>query len=258
MRDPAMPNRPIFDRPIAHRGLHDRASGIIENSLPAFAAAIENGFAIECDVHLSRDGIPFVFHDDDLDRLTAETGPANSRTMAELGAMPLTGSASGETPPRFDEFLRLVGGRTMLQIELKQQPGPGPTRMLAQTVLEQLKTYRGPVTIESFDPNILLALRRLGCLIPLGIITYGYDKPEWETRVTAGQKFILRHLLHWPLTRFEFISCLEDALELPAVRLFRRLGVPVTTWTIRTPAQALATVGRADQIVFEGFDPGRG
>jgi glycerophosphoryl diester phosphodiesterase len=250
-----MPHRPIFDRPIAHRGLHDRTRGIIENSLAAFSAAIEKGYAIECDVHLSRDGVPFVFHDNDLDRLTAETGPANARTIAELDAIRLTGSATNESAPRFGEFLKLVAGRTMLQVELKQQPGPGPTRMLAQRVMEELKGYRGPVTIESFDPNILIALRRLGCLIPLGIITYAYDRPEWEKALTAGQKLILRHLLHWPLTRFEFISCLEESLELPAVRLFRSFGLPVTTWTIKSPAQALASVGRADQIVFEGFYP---
>jgi hypothetical protein len=76
--------------------------------------------------------------------------------------------------------------------------------------------------------------------------------------LTAGQRVILRHLLHWPLTRFEFISCLDTSLDLPAVRLFRRLGLPVTTWTIKSPAAALATVGRADQIVFEGFHPTSG
>ena len=44
---------PLFPNPIAHRGLHDRASGVIENSASAFEAAIAGGFAIECDVQLS-------------------------------------------------------------------------------------------------------------------------------------------------------------------------------------------------------------
>ena len=66
---------------------------------------------------------------------------------------------------------------------------------------------------------------------------------------------MLRNLLHWPMTRFDFISCGREALDLPAVKFFRSLGVPVTAWTISTPTQALATVGHADQIVFEGFEP---
>ncbi len=92
--------------------------------------------------------------------------------------------------------------------------------------------------------------------MPVGIITYAYDEPDWDKRhFDRETRFILRHLLHWPLTRFDFISCREQALDLPAVKLFRRLGMPVTAWTIKSPAAALAVMGRADQIVFEGFTP---
>jgi glycerophosphoryl diester phosphodiesterase len=71
-------------RPIAHRGLHDKAAGCEENSLAAFAAAATHGFAIECDLQLSADGEAMVFHDDTLDRLTAETGPVIDRTADDL------------------------------------------------------------------------------------------------------------------------------------------------------------------------------
>ena len=53
-------------RPIAHRGFHDMNKTRWENTLSAFAAAVERGYAIECDVHLSSDGVPVVIHDDDL------------------------------------------------------------------------------------------------------------------------------------------------------------------------------------------------
>ena len=250
--------RPVFDRPIAHRGLHDRSRGIIENSASAFAAAIQRGFTIECDVQLSRDGIPVIFHDDDLERLTGVAGPVHARTMAELSQLPLLGSATGDTPPRFVDFLNQVAGRVLLQIELKQQEGQAATDVLAQTVIDTLKGYRGPVTLESFDPKLLVALRKRSAPYPLGIVTYGYDEPAWEGDLSAGTKFLLRHLLHWPLTRFDFISCRDTALDLPAVRLFRALGTPVTAWTIKSPAAALAVLGKADQIVFEGFDPPSG
>jgi glycerophosphoryl diester phosphodiesterase len=244
-----------FDKPIAHRGLHDRGAGIIENSLSAFAAAAERGYAIECDVQLSRDGVAVIFHDDDLDRLTAAKGPVIAKTVSELTALPLTGSAAGDSMPLFTDMLKLVNGRVLLQIELKRQAGEDATRMLAQRVMDGLKGYSGPVALESFDPHLLVALRRAGCVAPLGIITYGYDEPTWDSDLSAGQKFILRNLLHWPMTRFDFISCRDSSLDLPAVRLFRALGVPVTAWTVKSSAAALAVIGKADQIVFEGFLP---
>ncbi|RVC06243.1 glycerophosphodiester phosphodiesterase, partial [Mesorhizobium sp. M7A.F.Ca.AU.001.01.1.1] len=40
-------------RPVAHRGFHDMNKTRWENTLSAFAAAAERGYAIECDVHLS-------------------------------------------------------------------------------------------------------------------------------------------------------------------------------------------------------------
>lgn len=250
-----MAPRPHFDRPIAHRGLHDRARGVIENSHSAFEAAIAGSFAIECDVQLSSDGVPYIFHDDDLERLTGAKGPSNAVTMAEVGVLPLLGSAKGEHPQRFTEFLAQVAGRTLLQIELKQQPTAAATTTLATRVTEALATYAGPNVIESFDPKLILATRRAGYRGALGIITYRYDDPDEKSRLTASQRFALRHLLHWPMTRSDFISCHDQALNLPAVKLFRAFGIPVTAWTIRSPEAARAVKGRADQVVFEGFDP---
>ena len=245
----------LFERPIAHRGLHDRNRGVIENSRSAFAAAIERGYAIECDVQLSSDGVPFIFHDDDFDRLTDATGRSDARPIVEVTKLTLKGSATGDVPPLFAEFLAQVGGRTQLQIELKQQKDAAGTKALASTVAAALKGYAGPYTLESFDPHLLIALRREGVTAPLGIITYGYDEPTWDTKVSGWQKFVLRHLLHWPLTRFNFISCRNVSLYLPAVRFFRARGMEVTAWTITSEQAAVASKRGADQIVFEGFLP---
>jgi glycerophosphoryl diester phosphodiesterase len=245
----------LFDRPIAHRGLHDRTRGVIENSQSAFEAAIAAGYAIECDVQLSSDGVPFIFHDDDFDRLTNATGPSDARPIAEVQALVLKDSVPVQVPQRFTEFLSQIAGRTMLQVELKQQRNPTLTRALATAVAAALRDYRGPYTLESFDPNLIVALRRAGETAPIGIITYGYDEPSWDSKLPGWQRVVLRHLLHWPLTRFDFISCRDVSLGLPAVRLFRALGVPVTSWTIKSQAGAETALRQADQIVFEGFLP---
>jgi glycerophosphoryl diester phosphodiesterase len=245
----------MFDRPIAHRGLHDETRGIIENSPSAFEAAIEAGYAIECDVQLSSDGVPFIFHDDFFERLTEAGGRSDSRPIGEVQTLVLRGSSRNEVPQRFTEFLAQVGGRTLLQIELKEQTSAEGTRRLASAVAEALRAYAGSYAIESFDPRLLVALRREGVTAPLGIITYGYDEPEWDQHVAGWKKLMLRHLLHWPLSRFDFISCRDRSLGMPAVRLFRALGVPVTSWTIVSAEGARSALRQADQIVFEGFLP---
>ncbi|HEX4298701.1 MAG TPA: glycerophosphodiester phosphodiesterase family protein [Devosia sp.] len=248
----------LFDRPIAHRGLHDHARGVIENSRSAFEAALAAGYGIECDVQLASDGVPFMFHDDDFDRVTTARGRSDAQPIGVVQKLVLTGSASADVPQRFDEFLAQVGGRTQLQIELKQQANPEKTRALAAAVAASLRGYRGPYTLESFDPYLLAALRREGVRAPLGIITYGYDEPEWDSKLPAGTKFVLRHLLHWPWTRFDFISCRNVSLYLPMVRFLRARGMPVTAWTITSPQAAEAARRGADQIVFEGFLPAIG
>jgi glycerophosphoryl diester phosphodiesterase len=250
-----MAPRPRFDRPIAHRGLHDRAAGVIENSRSAFEAAVERGFTIECDLQLSSDGEAIVFHDDALDRLTGTRGALRDRTADELTALPLLDSAAGDRPQRLSEFLAQIRGRTLLQIELKRQRNVADTDQLAARAARELAAYEGSVTVESFDPELLVAMRRHGYDGPLGIITYAYDEDGWDRKMSRGQRASLRHLLHWPRTRFDFISCHARDLGLPAVQLFRALGVPVTAWTVKTPEEAALALTRADQIVFEGFDP---
>jgi hypothetical protein len=62
-----------------------------------------------------------------------------------------------------------------------------------------------------------------------------------------------RHLAHWPTTRPDFLSWDVHDLSRPTVQLARRLGVPVISWTVRTPAQQARAGLLADQMVFEGF-----
>jgi glycerophosphoryl diester phosphodiesterase len=82
------PPRAFLDWPqpiaFAHRG---GAGDHPENTLPAFAAAVELGYAyLETDVHLTSDGVVMAFHDDVLDRVTDRTGPIASLTAAEVEA----------------------------------------------------------------------------------------------------------------------------------------------------------------------------
>ncbi|WP_417581908.1 glycerophosphodiester phosphodiesterase family protein [Pelagibacterium sp.] len=250
-----MTQYPPFARPVAHRGLHDRQRGIIENSPSAFTAAIERRFGIECDLQLTADGEAVVFHDDDISRLVGGNKLVRALSANELTALPLLESATSDCPQTFAAFLDQIDGRTPLVIEIKKQANAKDTSELAKRVVQTLATYQGPFVLKTFDPRMIVAVRRQGFSGEIGIITYGYDKPEWYGDMPAQTRFVLRHLLHYPWTRFTFISCEQTALGLPAIRLFRALGFKVMSWTVRTADQAKIARHNADQIVFEGFDP---
>lgn len=77
----------------AHRGLYAQDQSVPENSLPAFAAAVENGYGMELDIQLSQDGEVVVFHDDTLARMCGIQGRVDAFALAQLREMPLAGTA---------------------------------------------------------------------------------------------------------------------------------------------------------------------
>ncbi|MGJ8529737.1 glycerophosphodiester phosphodiesterase family protein [Maritalea sp.] len=232
-----------FAQPIAHRGLHDVEQGVIENSKSAFVAAIEAGFGIECDIQLTGDDQPVVFHDYVLDRLTAQKGKLTALSFDQLSRIPLGGTA--DRTMHFSELLTLVDGNAPLIVELKSQGKRNP--MIAKAVIKTAQGYKGALVFKSFDAGILYQMRRLGATWPLGIVV----KEKDYNPVTWLAAIVSRHLMHYPWTRFEFISCKVIDLKLPMVRFFRAMGKKTMTWTIKSKAEVeLARLG-ADQIVFE-------
>src|SRR5271156_1286147 len=106
-------------RPIAHRGLHDAANGIIENTAGAVRAAIAAGYGIEVDVQVSADGEAMVHHDDVLGRLTEGESRLDQLSAAELKRIPFRGSA--ERMITLGDLCDIVGGRVSLLVELKSR-----------------------------------------------------------------------------------------------------------------------------------------
>jgi glycerophosphoryl diester phosphodiesterase len=148
--------------PIAHRGLHDASRGRIENTLGAAATAIAAGFAIECDVQLSRDGEAVVFHDATLDRLIRASGAVGARTVGELRGLRF--KATSEWIPTLPEFLTVVAGKVPLICEIKSQ-FDGDMR-LTDRVAALAAEYAGPLALKSFDPDLIAHLRDLDIANP--------------------------------------------------------------------------------------------
>ncbi|WP_137391375.1 glycerophosphodiester phosphodiesterase family protein [Rhodoligotrophos defluvii] len=241
----------LVARPVAHRGLHDRASGVIENTASAVAAAIANGYGIEVDLQRTGDGEAIVFHDATLDRLTNGRGAVVAHTLQELKKLAITGSE--DRIQTLGELLDQVAGRTTLVLELKSLwDGCGP---LEKRVAQVLAGYVGPVAVMSFDPDSVAALAHYTPNTPRGF-TCGRDG-----QVTDGEHLSVRRrrAVSTPaiLDRLQpdFLAHHVRSLPSPLTRWARRHHRPVLTWTVRTASDRRQAALFADQMIFEGFRP---
>ncbi|MDP3895147.1 MAG: glycerophosphodiester phosphodiesterase [Mesorhizobium sp.] len=227
-------------RPIAHRGYHDLNKTRWENTLSAFEAAAQTGFAIECDVMLTGDGVPVIFHDHDLARLAGRDGLVWQRTAAEMGALSIGGTA--DHAPTLAEMLALVAGRVPLVIELKGVPGHDEG--LVQAVAQQLRGYSGQAAIMSFDHWLIRQFPVHAAGIPAGLTAWGIRDQDFEAHFSMlahDISFVSYSVAHLPN---RFISFVRE-----------KLAMPVISWTVRDAEGVRATFAHADQMTFEGFDP---
>ncbi len=225
--------------PIAHRGYHDMNNARWENTLSAFDAAIERNYAIECDVHLSSDGIPVVFHDAALKRLTGSEGFVYDKTSAELAAMRIGGTNDGVST--LSEMLARVRGRVPLVIELKGTQGKDDG--LVAAVAQALSGYSGEVAIMSFDHWLVRKFASEAPQIPSGLTAEGRTIKDLEAHFS---------MLAHPIS---FVSFGWMDLPNPFVSFVReKLAMPVITWTVRDDWARGVTTAHADQMTFEGFE----
>jgi glycerophosphoryl diester phosphodiesterase len=240
-------------RPVAHRGLHDFARGIIENMPAAAEAAVAGNFPIECDIQLTSDGEAMVHHDDALGRLTEGSGALLGKTVAELKAVKFRNT--DERMMTLADLCSLVAGRVPLVIEVKSHFDGD--RKLVKRMAEVLAGYSGPAVGMSFDPDQVLALREIMPHLPRGIVAeHDYTATDWP-EASAAQRRGMTHLRHLFRTRPHFVAYWVNELPAVAPWIARNIfGLPLLSWTVRTPEQRARARRYADQMIFEGFVPG--
>jgi glycerophosphoryl diester phosphodiesterase len=234
-------------RPIAHRGLHNAARGIVENTASAFNAAIAGNYAIECDLQVSADGEAMVHHDGALGRLTEGSGRLDATTAADLKTVRYY--ATADRMMTLGELCDLVCTRVTLVIELKSRH-EGDCRLVPRAAAV-LSGYAGPAALMSFDPAQIEALRTTAPKLARGLVAesrHAHRNGQVRTALTY-----CRHALS---ARPQFLA--YSASDLPAtLPLMARnlLRLPLLTWTVRTSEQRARAMRWADQIIFEGFQP---
>lgn len=235
----------LLRTPFAHRGLYDGAAGVPENSMAAFEAAAEAGYGIELDARLAADGVPVVYHDATLERLTDLEGPLAGRSAAELSGTRLQGS--DQRIPRLAQVLDLVAGRTPLLVELKspwRRTGP-----LERPVSRLLENYPGACAVLSFNPLSLAWFRRHAPALPRGQNLAPPGRGHARLRDRAAQGLWRR------LGRPHFISQQMDGLDQRVADRVHGQGLLLIAWTVRTEAERTKALRYADNFMFEGLRP---
>ena len=238
--------------PLAHRALHDRKAGRVENSMKSIQAALDAGYGIEVDVQLTSDGHAMVFHDDLLDRLTAETGPVKARTRAELEGIAL--KDDGGTIPALETVLATVAGRVPMLIEIKDQDGAmGPdVGVLEQATVKALEGYQGDAALMSFNPHSVAVLADIAPNIPRGIVTSSYEAIWWP-EVPETTRDNLREIPDYDRVGACFISHESTDLDRPRVAELKAKGAAILTWTIRSAKAEAEARQIVDNVTFEGY-----
>jgi len=241
----------LLSEPIAHRGLHDAAAGVIENSLPAFAQAADAGMPVELDVQLSADDVPMVFHDMQLDRLTPAKGAVLAQKSQDLQRLQLHGT--GETIPSLAQVLARLAGRVPMVFDIKGLKDP--VGICEAAMLQLLSNYPGAFTIQSFRPERLDWLRHHAPAVVRGQLACDFERPDRVGFLTAPRRAMLKRLMFNYLSRPDYIS--YDIADLPyrPVTDERRRGLPVIGYTAHSQAELARVQPYIDNIIFEGFRP---
>ncbi len=233
---------------IAHRGLHDIEDSGEENSLSAFRFAVQNGFAIENDIHLTADGEVVVFHDDTLERMCGVSGKVEEKTLAELKKLRL--KDTDEQIPTLRECLAVVNGKTPLLIEFKVVGGNCASLCTAADKI--LSEYNGKYIIQSFYPGVLSWYKKHCPDVCRGQLAevFGKDKPKYYK--------LLSSLFTNVLTRPDFISYNHKNAKFFFRRLCVLFGAHSVGWTYRSQDAIDNTKEYFDTYIFENFLPSRG
>ena len=228
-------------RLVAHRGLHNSEQGVPENSLAAFQLAIDRGHAIELDVRITADDQIVVFHDGTLERMTGVPGQVTKWTLRDLKKLRLLGTE--EQIPTVDEMLALVNGQVPLLIEIKND-SPADVGRLEPLLMEKLAQYPGHFILESFEPQVLIWLRRNAPQYIRGQLgSISKNDPKMSN--------YSKYLLFNPLTKPDFIAFNIRNIDHKLRLACKKHDVPLIGWTVRTQEDLKRARQLCDGIIYE-------
>jgi glycerophosphoryl diester phosphodiesterase len=215
---------------IAHRGNRAHAA---ENTLEAFQQAVDLGAdAIEFDVRITRDGVPVVIHDPDVDRTTDGRGLVASLTFAEVRRLDASRGSRGSIAPRLsvpslEEVLDRFRAIPLI-IEVKEAGASDVTERLIRSLGAQERVLVGSAetsVVERFYRSGLrtcASMRDASKLIPIALAGLKPSKPRYDV-LSITPRF---HGFPVPVMRMAAAA--------------RKVGIATHVWTVNDPAVAHA------------------
>lgn len=235
-----------FPKLIAHRGLHNIAGGIPENSLPAFLNAVFYGVAAELDVRLSSDGKIVVFHDSNLIRMCGVDLTVENSDYLEIRKYRLQNTS--EHIPLLCEVLDAVSGRVPLLIEIKDGTKVG---ILEEKLVKMLSGYKGAYAVQAFNPCRVLWLKNNCPGIKRGQLSRFFESTEYNFL----KKYALTHMLLNAVTKPDFVSYDISTMPNKIIDRVKGKGIPVLAWTVTDFEQLTFALKYCDAAIFESFLP---
>ena len=214
----------------AHRGFHC-GSAFPENSFIAFAAALEFGAGIECDLRLTADNRVVVFHDADAMRICGSPVRIAQSTWSDLSRLRV-----GEQPmPTLEGLLALVGGRVPLLLEVKVESDIWRWVPALEPLLSR---DDGAFAVMSFDPRLARLMKTNLPRVRRGLVV----RDSWSS--------LKRRTAMW-LADPQFLAVDRAALGKEWVARARR-RIPVYSWTIGSAEERAQAAVHADALIWEG------
>ncbi len=234
---------------IAHRGLYDNIK-IPENSLLAFANAVKFNYAMELDVHLTKDDVIVVFHDANLERMTGKKGKIQDFTYNELSQLTLLDT--DQHIPTLQQVFDLVQSRTPILIELKSDSLF--SHKLEKLLSTQISNYSGQVAVQSFNPTSIIWFKNNFPRVPRGILSAKFTK-SFNNRPTLIKRIILKSMILNKVIDPNFIA--YNVLDLPSKKIeeYKKCGKTIIGWTVKSQEQYDQIKNYVDNIIFDNFIP---
>ena len=228
---------------IAHRGLHNEQ--FPENTLGAFKNAIDNDFAFEFDVRISKDGELGIFHDDNLLRLCGDARSFSELYATDFKNFKILGSEYHI--PTLKETLELNCGKVPMLIEVKCV---WEYKKVAKAFSKIMKDYTGEYAVQSNNPLFLHYLHKL---MPKITLIYLCSK-TWEGDKTFPKfmRELIYSLVLYRYSKATYISCQHDEIN---KKILKKAKGNLLLWTIRNKDQAIAYKNCCKGIIFELFVP---
>lgn len=228
---------------IAHRGLHSET--IPENSLLSFKEAIKNGYAIENDIHVLKDGNVVVFHDDTLLRMCGIDKNIEDCPLEELNKLTLKNTS--EKIPTLKECLDLVDGQVPLLIEFKCLNKETSDKLCVKAN-EILKDYKGEYAIQSFYPFVLNWYKKHRPDVLRGQLASAFYKENISKKLLGAMMFNF-------IARPQFVSYDHIYKNNFFLKICLFLGAYPVAWTYKNQEQIDKTKDTFKNYIFEQFIP---